>query len=101
MSDAVEAAAEPAAPGWERLERAARHAATAVAEWRRRAVEAEAEVMRLRGELELVGAAHTGDAGDELRRLRAENALLSSRTGEARKRIRALMAKLAMLEARR
>jgi hypothetical protein len=101
VSDAVEIAAEPAAPEWERLERAAHAAAAAVAVWRRRAAEAEAEVARLRRELELVGAAHAGDAGDELRRLRAENALLSSRTGEARKRIRALMAKLSMLEARR
>lgn len=100
MSGAVEIA-EPAGPEWERLERAARGAASAVAEWRRRAVEAEAEVLRLRRELELVGAAHTGDEGGELRRLRAENALLSSRTGEARKRIRALVAKLSMLEARR
>jgi chromosome segregation ATPase len=100
VSDAAEAVAEAAAD-WERLERAAHAAASAVAELRRRATEAEAEVQRLRRELELVGAAHAGDAGDELRRLRAENALLSSRTGEARKRIRSLMAKLAILEARR
>jgi uncharacterized membrane protein len=100
VSDAVEAA-EPPAAEWERLERAARGAASAVAEWRRRAIEAEAEVLRLRRELEQVAAEHAGDEGDELRRLRAENALLSSRTGEARKRIRARMAQLSMLEARR
>ena len=108
MSDAAEVPAlveaEAAPTPWERLERAAHSAASAVAEWRRRALEAEAEVARLRRELELVSAAAPtapGEAGEELRRLRAENALLSSRTDEARKRIRALLTKLSLLEARR
>ena len=101
MSDAVEAP-EAADPAWGRLERAAHAAASAVAEWRRRATEAEAEVGRLRRELELVSApAEAADGGDELRRLRAENALLSSRGDEARQRIRALLAKLSVLEGRR
>jgi uncharacterized membrane protein len=108
MSDAAELPTfteAPAGPSpWERLERAAQSAASAVAEWRRRALEAEAEVGRLRRELEAVSAAAPatpGEAGEELRRLRAENALLSSRTDEARKRIRALLTKLSLLESRR
>lgn len=105
MSGAAEAAEPPAEPTpWARLDRAARSAARAVAEWRRRALEAEAEVARLRRELERVGSAapaSADDAAEELRRLRAENAVLSSRTDEARKRIRGLLTKLALLEARR
>ena len=92
------------APGWERLERAARAAAAALDEWRRRAREAEAEVERLRRELEAVsslGPLPSAEAGDELRRLRAENAVLVSRTAEARKRITGLLARLSVLESRR
>jgi hypothetical protein len=92
------------APGWERLERAARVASSALEGWRRRAREAEAEVARLRQELEALttlGPLPSAEAGDELRRLRAENAVLVSRTAEARKRITGLLAKLAVLEARR
>lgn len=99
VSDAADTA-DPAA-GWERLERAARSAASSAADWRGRAHEAESEVERLRRELEAVGAATPDDAAGELRRLRAENALLSSRTDEARQRIQGLLARLAMLEARR
>jgi uncharacterized membrane protein len=92
------------APAWERLDRAAAAAATALDGWRRRAREAEAEVARLRRELEeltTLGPLPSTEAGDELRRLRAENAVLVSRTDEARKRITGLLAKLAVLEARR
>jgi Sec-independent protein translocase protein TatA len=92
------------APGWERLERAARSAASALGEWRRRAVEAEAEVQRLRRELEALsslGPLPSAEAGDELRRLRAENAVLVSRTDEARKRVQALLERLAVVEERR
>jgi chromosome segregation ATPase len=92
------------AEGWERLERAARGAAAALEGWRRRAREAEAEVARLRHELEelsSLGPLPSSEAGDELRRLRAENAVLHSRAAEVRKRIQALLAKLAVLEARR
>jgi chromosome segregation ATPase len=103
----VSAAADPTpAPpdtGWERLERAAARAAAALAAWRSRAQEAEAEVARLRAALEQVSAAPADAAGgaDELGRLRAENALLRSRTAEARRRVAALLARLAVLEARR
>lgn len=93
-----------AGAGWERLERAAHAAASALAEWRRRAREAEAEVARLRIELEALttlGPLPSAEAGDELRRLRAENAVLVSRTAEARKRIHSLLARLSVLESRR
>jgi hypothetical protein len=95
--------ADGAAPGWERLERAARTAVGALAEWRRRASVAEAEVVRLRAELEALTAApgEGGDAGEEARRLRAQNALLTSRAAEARRRVTALLARLAVLESRR
>ncbi|HEU0012739.1 MAG TPA: hypothetical protein VFQ45_03610 [Longimicrobium sp.] len=95
-------AADPEA-GWERLERAARAAASSVAEWRRRALEAEQEVQRLRGELEqltALGSLPSVASDDELRRLRAENAVLSSRAAEARQRITGLLARLTVLEGR-
>lgn len=91
-------------PGWERLERAAEAAARALEHWRRRAREAEAEVARLRQELEALttlGPLPSAEAGDELRRLRAENAVLVSRTDEARKRVTGLLARLSLLETRR
>jgi len=93
-----------AAAGWERLDRAASAAASALEEWRRRAREAENEVTRLRQELEeltTLGPLPSAEAGDELRRLRAENAVLSSRTAEARKRIGGLLARLSVLEQRK
>ncbi|HET7230358.1 MAG TPA: hypothetical protein VFJ16_10180 [Longimicrobium sp.] len=94
---------DPAA-AWERLERAAGAAAGALEEWRRRAQAAEAEVTRLRQELQeltTLGPLPSTEAGDELRRLRAENAVLVSRTDEARKRITGLLARLSVLEQRR
>jgi hypothetical protein len=96
-------APDPAA-GWERLERAAHAAAQSLEAWRRRAREAEAEVVRLRHELEALttlGPLPSAEAGDELRRLRAENAVLVSRTAEARKRVGGLLARLALLESRK
>jgi hypothetical protein len=101
-SGAADAPHGPA--GWDRLDRAARGAAAAVAAWKARAMEAEAQVRRLREELEAVtgpGAADGEGAGEELRRLRAEHALLTSRAGEARQRIAALLARLTVLEGRR
>ncbi|HYW11983.1 MAG TPA: hypothetical protein VE871_08500 [Longimicrobium sp.] len=89
--------------GWERLERASRAAAEALAEWRKRATEAEHEVQRLRTELEQLtslGPLPSDEAGDELRRLRAENAVLTSRAAEARQRIMGLLARLTVLENR-
>ena len=105
MYDAADDDAGPdPAPAWERLERAAQAAAASLEAWRRRAREAEAEVARLRGELEALttlGPLPSAEAGDELRRLRAENAVLVSRTAEARKRVTALLARLSVLESRR
>ena len=105
-ADGPPAGAAPA--GWERLEQAARAAAAASAEWRQRAREAEAEVARLRGVLEEVSAPSSapaeavgGAGGEEARRLRAENALLRSRTEEARRRVADLLARLALLEGAR
>ena len=103
-SAAAEDGDAPAAhAGWERLERAARGAADGLVAWRRRATEAEAEVQRLRAELQElsgVGALPTDLSGDELRRLRAENAVLTSRAAEARQRITGLLARLSVLENR-
>jgi predicted nuclease with TOPRIM domain len=110
----VSAAADPAVvqadapapaetPSWERLEHAARGAAAALGEWRRRALEAEHEVQRLRNELEQLtslGPLPSDEAGDELRRLRAENAVLTSRAAEARQRVSGLLARLSVLENR-
>jgi hypothetical protein len=46
-------------------------------------------------------AASSGEGdGAEMRRLRAENAVLLSRTAEARTRIAALLSRLAVLEGR-
>jgi hypothetical protein len=102
-SGAADGAAASPAEGWDRLDRAARGAAGAVAAWKARAVEAEAQVRTLRAELEAVNGADTdaGGPGDELRRLRAEHALLTSRAAEARQRIAALLARLSVLEGRR
>lgn len=104
MFDAADEDGVDPGAAWERLERASRSAAAALDEWRRRAREAEVEVLRLRRELEAVsslGELPSLESGDELRRLRAENAVLVSRTAEARKRITALLARLSVLEARR
>ncbi|HEX6368021.1 MAG TPA: hypothetical protein VF006_03745 [Longimicrobium sp.] len=90
-------------PSWERLEHAARGAASALGEWRRRALEAEHEVQRLRTELQQLtslGPLPSDEAGDELRRLRAENAVLTSRAAEARQRVSGLLARLSVLENR-
>ena len=111
MSGAADPAVLPAdgpaaaeTPSWERLEHAARGAASALGEWRRRALEAEHEVQRLRTELEQLtslGPLPSDEAGDELRRLRAENAVLTSRAAEARQRVSGLLARLSVLESRR
>lgn len=83
-------------PTWARLERAAEDAAVVVASWRRRAMEAEEELARLRRSLdEVASAPDTGDdMRDELRRLRAQNAVLQSRMTQARKRIGALLKRM-------
>jgi hypothetical protein len=99
----ADAPAPAETPSWERLEHAARGAASALGEWRRRALEAEHEVQRLRNELEQLtslGPLPSDEAGDELRRLRAENAVLTSRAAEARQRVSGLLARLSVLENR-
>jgi hypothetical protein len=81
-------------PGWDRLERAAEAALATLETWCGRALEAEAEVARLRGALEeaVADAPASGtDARDQLRRLRAENAALRSRMGQAHRRISAML----------
>jgi uncharacterized membrane protein len=101
VSDAADRARVAA---WERLDRVARSAATALGDWRHRALQAEAEVARLRTELEALsalGPLPSAEPVDELRRLRAENAVLSSKVDQARERIRRLLATLGVLEGRR
>lgn len=94
--------AEPPA-GWDRLERAAEEAALAVGFWKRRALEAEDELQRLRRTLEAIGrereqAEPKEDLREEIRRLRAENAALGSRMKQARARVGALLRRLGALE---
>jgi sugar phosphate isomerase/epimerase len=82
---------------WERTERAAHEAAAALTFWRRRAREAEEEVIRLRLALEehASGRVESGaDLEEEVRRLRAENVALRSRMQQAKKRVAALMKRL-------
>lgn len=82
---------------WERLERSAREASAALSAWKRRAHDAEDEVMRLRTVLEAHASERLepgSDLREEVRRLRAENAALQSRMLQARKRVAALMKRL-------
>jgi predicted nuclease with TOPRIM domain len=87
-------------PGWARLERVAEDAAMAVSFWKRRALEAEEEVLRLRRSLEELAATQEqpDSLEEEVRRLRAENAALQSRMLQARKRVGGLMKRLSTLE---
>lgn len=87
-------------PGWERLERTIEEAAVIAALWKRRALEAEDEVVRLRHSLEQLAddPDRPGDAQAELRRLRAENAALRSRMTQAGKRVSGVLRRLAALE---
>lgn len=105
MSAAADASREPELPPeWERVERVAREVGAALTGWRSRALEAEAEVARLRRALdELAADPGEGGAGTagQVRRLRAENAALRSRMGEARERVRGLLSRLGTLESRR
>jgi phage shock protein A len=93
-ADADRSSHADALPGWERLERAAEAAVSALDTWRGRALEAEAEVVRLRTALEEAVAdfpASGSDARDQLRRLRAENAALRSRMSQVHRRISAML----------
>jgi hypothetical protein len=99
MSDAAERRRREIAL-WDRLERSAHEAATALSLWQRRAREAEEEVIRLRLALEehASGRVEPGlDLREEVRRLRAENTALHSRMLQARKRVAALMKRLSAL----
>lgn len=85
---------------WMQLEREVEEAATALRGWRRRALEAEEEVSKLRHALEELASGREQGAGasEEVRRLRAENAALRSRMAQARKRVTSLLGRLAALE---
>ncbi len=109
MSVAAEHRTQPELPAsWDRLERAAREAAAGLAAWRRRALDAEEEVARLRRALEELashGRNHSmispaGEAAEELRRLRAENLALRTRMAQARRRVASLLKRIAALETR-
>ena len=85
---------------WERLERLVDDAAVGIGYWRRRALEAEDEIARLREALEEVASAAEplpGDLKAEVRRVRAENAALLSRLAEARGRVQAVLKRLVAL----
>ena len=85
---------------WERLERLVDDAAVGIGYWRRRALEAEDEIARLREVLEEVASAAEplpGDLKAEVRRVRAENAALLSRLAEARGRVQAVLKRLVAL----
>ena len=99
MSNAGEGGRDAAATEWARLERAVENATLSLGRWSRLARESEEEVVRLRRSLEEL-AAQRSDAPDvaaELKRLKAENALLRSRMLQAQKRISGLMQRLAAL----
>jgi hypothetical protein len=88
---------------WERLERLVEEAAVGLGYWRRRALESEDEVARLRrlreALEELASAAQPvpGDLKAEVRRVRAENAALHSRLAEARARVETVLKRLVAL----
>jgi hypothetical protein len=85
-----------AGPGWLRLRTVAERAAGELAAWRRRALAAEAEADRLGGLMEGGGEA----MGEEIRRLRAENALLRERAASAREQLLAVARRIRRLEER-
>ncbi|MBW3629118.1 MAG: hypothetical protein KY464_07450 [Gemmatimonadetes bacterium] len=85
---------------WDRLERLVSETAEGIGYWRRRALEAEDEVARLREALEEVASAAQplpGDPRAEVRRVRAENAALQSRLAEARARVQSVLKRLVAL----
>ena len=101
MSVAAEGAGRAELPReWERLERVADAAAAEVVFWRRRTLEAEEEVARLRSALEQLAGNREESGGEqrEIVRLRAENTALQSRMLQARKRVSGLLKRLAALE---
>lgn len=100
-SDAADHPSPDLPPGWDRLGDAVDQTLSSLAQWRRRALDAEGEVGRLQQAMNDVlrgGAEGNGAAVEEVQRLRAENALYLSRIKEARKRVGALLARVATLE---
>ena len=73
----------------------------AVSFWKRRALEAEEELARLRLGLERMAseASEPTEMRDEIKRLRAENTALHSRMKQARGRVQALLKRVMSLEA--
>lgn len=106
-SAAADHSAPDLPPGWNRLGNAVDQTLTSLAQWRRRALDAEGEVERLREAMNDLLKANPdrpegdGAAVEEVQRLRAENALYLSRIMEARKRVSALLARVAALEEER
>lgn len=100
-SAAAEQSVNELPAGWERLAEATEQTLASLAQWRRRALDAEGEVARLRQAMnDMLLAPTEGDVApvDELKRLRAENALYLSRIVEARKRVSTLLERVAALE---
>ncbi|HET8654213.1 MAG TPA: hypothetical protein VFL93_01675 [Longimicrobiaceae bacterium] len=100
MSSAADRSERAPLPrSWERLEHRVEEAAVAVATWRRRALEAEEEIVRMRRTLEAFAGRgdRPEDTAEELRRLRAENAVLRSRMVQARKRVTGVLRRLGAL----
>ena len=85
-------------PSWDRLGDAAARAVDTLHGWRCRALEAEMEAARLRGELEALATLEVQNPQQEVRRLRAELAVLRSRMVQARIRVRALLMRLPIRE---
>jgi hypothetical protein len=85
---------------WDRLERTATEAMSALQAWRARALLAEEEVTRLRDALEQAATELDPlvDSRASWRRLRAENAALRSRMAQAHRRLDALLAWAETLE---
>lgn len=101
MSPAAEPPAAELQSALGRLDAAVAEAAAVLPQYRSRALTAEAELQSLRDELESIAAAEGREGGDELKRLRAENATLRNRLEQGRKRVRALLLRLQALEATR
>lgn len=96
VSGGADSTSDAAAARWARLDRAAGEAAAALERWRGRALEAEEEVLRLRGSLESLAGRpdEDQDLAQQLKAVRAENAALHSRMLQARKRLAALSQRL-------
>jgi hypothetical protein len=105
----VSAGARPSVPPpelpavWDRLEQAVADAAAALPYWRNRALQAEAEVVRLREALAEYGGSPDAalDLAEIVKDLRTENDALRKRTAQAHRRVNALLSWLSAVEERR